>query len=131
MASNLNSWQGMGRLTRDAVLKQAGQNDLLTFGIAVEGYKDWCNYFTVKVWGKTATAIAQYMTKGKLVIVEGELKQERWEEDGKQRSTIVVVGSIIHFIPTGKVSDRQETVEQRDGALEESRQVPTNDDIPF
>ena len=35
--------------------------------------------------GKSAEGLAQYLTKGKQVAVEGELRQDRWQQDGQPR----------------------------------------------
>lgn len=49
---------------------------------------DWIQ---VKVWGKAAEVAEQYIKKGHLFGVTGELQQESWTKDGDKRSKIVVV----------------------------------------
>ena len=39
------------------------------------------------------------ITKGSGVIIEGRLKQERWEKDGKSYSHIKIVAVSVHFLP--------------------------------
>lgn len=87
----------IGRLTKDAELKDANGYQKLDFSIAFstskkEGdkYIDESNYLNLTLWGKVAGAIHPYMTKGTQVLVTGELKQDRWEKDGQKFSALKV-----------------------------------------
>ena len=101
-----------GNLTRDVSLKYLSTGTpLAEFGIAVNKTRKDNNgnklqetsFFDVKLFGKSAETAGQYLTKGKPVAIEGELKQERWETDsGDKRSKIVVVGNRMHFLPDGQ-----------------------------
>lgn len=87
------TWQ-VGRLTRDAELKTAGNTSVCKFGIAVnEKYKEteYVNFFDVEMWGKFAEALSSYLKKGKQVAICGKLKQDRWEKDGTKRSRVKIV----------------------------------------
>jgi single-strand DNA-binding protein len=92
-----------GRLTRDAELKYtAGGQAVCKFSIAVNRRKkngdqwvDEPNFFDVVLWGRQGEALNQYLIKGKAVTVDGELRQDRWEQDGQNRSKIEVVASNI------------------------------------
>jgi single-strand DNA-binding protein len=61
------------------------------FSIAVEGRKGsdplW---LAIKVWGKGAAVIGDYVKKGSRLIVSGELEMETWEKDGKQNSKLAL-----------------------------------------
>ncbi len=97
----------VGRLTRDAEQSytQSGYS-ILKFGLAVnrrrkqgDEWIDEANFFDVTVWGRQGEAIATYMTKGKQVGVEGQLRQERWEaQDGSKRSKVTVEASNIQLL---------------------------------
>src|SRR5574343_516620 len=84
----------VGNLTRDAQLKYTPSGfPICTFGIAIntrkkqgDQYVDEASFFDVEMLGKTAESLNQYLTKGKMVGVEGELRQDRWEQDGQARS---------------------------------------------
>lgn len=41
-------------------------------------------WFRVVVWGKQAEACNQYLTKGRLVLVEGEIRTRQYEDKGGQ-----------------------------------------------
>ncbi|MDR1429561.1 MAG: single-stranded DNA-binding protein [Spirochaetaceae bacterium] len=92
-----------GRLTRDAELKYtAGGQAVCKFSIAVnrrrkngDQWVDEPNFFDVVLWGRQGEALNQYLIKGKTVTVDGELRQDRWEQDGQNRSKIEVVANTI------------------------------------
>lgn len=54
--------------------------------------KEEVSYFQVVAFGKTAETIGQYLKKGKPILIEGRLKQERWEDktDGRTRQAVKV-----------------------------------------
>jgi len=97
----------MGNLTRDPEMR------LLPSGKSVCGLSiannrvylkngekvDEVSYFDVDVWGITAENCSRYLTKGRGVIVEGRLRQDRWEKDGKAQSRVRITANAVHFLP--------------------------------
>jgi len=100
----------VGRLTRDAELKYTNSGYAVSkVSIAVnqrrkinDQWTDEVNFFDVVIWGKTAESLKPYLLKGKQIGVEGQLKQNRWEQDGKQRSRVEVVSSNIQLLGGSK-----------------------------
>ena len=96
----------VGRLTRDAELKYtSGGSPVAKFGVAVnrrrkvgDQWEEEANFFDVVVWGRVAEALNQYLVKGKQVGIEGELRQDRWEQDGQKRSRVEIVASNIMLL---------------------------------
>ncbi|MDR1211590.1 MAG: single-stranded DNA-binding protein [Spirochaetaceae bacterium] len=92
-----------GRLTRDAELKYtAGGQAVCKFSVAVnrrrkngDQWVDEPNFFDVVLWGRQGEVLNQYLVKGKTVTVDGELRQDRWEQDGQNRSKIEIVANTI------------------------------------
>jgi single-strand DNA-binding protein len=85
----------MGNLTRDPQFERGTNTDLVRFGIATN--KRWKTkggedreevmFIDCTAFGKLAEIIDEYCTKGKLVLLEGELRYETWESDnGDKRS---------------------------------------------
>jgi single-strand DNA-binding protein len=99
----------IGRCTRDAELKYtSGGMAVCKFAIAVNRRKksgdqwvDEASFFDVVAWGKTGEALNQYLVKGKQVAVEGELHQNRWEQDGQSRSKVEINASNIQLLGGG------------------------------
>lgn len=98
---------GTGRIVNNAqVISQGndGVGTIVTFSVAdTEQPKDkegvvHTSYLNVKVFGVYASRVAKHLTKGKLVLVTGTLKQERWEKDGKTASRNVIIAEHIEFL---------------------------------
>lgn len=81
----MNTITIVGNLTKDAQVRQAGDNRVTSFSIAenkrVRG-EDATMYYDCSLWGDRGEKIAQYLTKGGQVTVIGELMPIR-EKDGK------------------------------------------------
>lgn len=98
--SDLNSVSIVGRLTKDAESRKAGNSDLVTFGIANNtGFGQYActNFFNVNAWGKQAMASLPYLTKGKQVALTGTMENRAWmDQQGVKRDcwTITVTGPI-------------------------------------
>lgn len=99
----------VGNLTRDAQLKYTPSGfPICTFGIAINTRKksgdqwvDEANFFDIELFGKSAESLNQYLTKGKMVGVEGELRQDRWEQDGQSRSKVKIVANRVNLLGGG------------------------------
>jgi single-strand DNA-binding protein len=99
----------VGRLTRDAELKYTANGQAVCkFSIAVnrrkksgEQWVDEANFFDVVVWGRQGESLNQYLVKGKLIGVDGELRQDRWEQDGQNRSKIEIVANNLQLLGSG------------------------------
>jgi single-strand DNA-binding protein len=100
----------VGRLTRDAELKYtAGGQAVCKFSLAInrrrkngDQWENEVNYFDVVLWGKTGEALINYLLKGKTIGVDGELKQDRWQQqDGQNRSKVEIVANNIQLLGGG------------------------------
>ena len=84
----------VGRLTRDPELRTTttGKN-YATFSIAVQkrikpqdpNERD-ADFFNIKVWGQQSEFVSNYLTKGRLVAVEGRIESRKYtDQQGVQR----------------------------------------------
>jgi single-strand DNA-binding protein len=104
--ADINSVILVGRLTRNAELKYTNSGmPVSKVGIAInrrrkkdDQWVDEVSYFDVTIWGKTAESLQPYLVKGKQIGVQGELRQDRWEQDGQSRSRVEVVASNIQLL---------------------------------
>jgi single-strand DNA-binding protein len=109
MAADINHVVLVGRLTRDAELKYtAGGQAVCKFSIAVNRNKksgdqwvDEASFFDVTLWGRQGEAVNQYLVKGKQVGIDGELRQDRWEQDGQKRSKVEIVANNLQLLGSG------------------------------
>lgn len=66
----------VGNVTRDPQRRtsQNGDTEYTTFRVAVSDSKDRPIFFPVTVFGKQAQVVAQYVSKGRQVLVEGRIE---------------------------------------------------------
>lgn len=91
---NLNKAFILGNLTRDPELRQTptGQN-VATLGIATnrlwtdkEGNKQTqVEFHNVVLWGRLAEIASQYLSKGRLVFIEGRITTRSWQDQQGQK----------------------------------------------
>jgi len=102
----------VGRLTRDAELKYTANGQAVCkFSIAVnrrrkngDQWEDEANYFDVVLWGRQGEAVNQFLQKGKSIGVEGELRQDKWQQDGQTRYKIEIVANNVQLLGGGSGS---------------------------
>jgi single-strand DNA-binding protein len=96
----------VGRLTRDAELKytNSGQS-VCHFSVATSSRRkkgdqwvDEASFWDVDLWGKQGESINQYLTKGKLVAVEGSMRQDKWEQDGQTRTKTLISANTVQLL---------------------------------
>ena len=107
MARSFNQVILMGNLTRDPEVRQTpnGQS-VCNFSLALNrSYKggdgEWQEvtvYGDVIAWGPLGERVAQYVTKGRPVLVNGRLQSSSWEQDGKKRTKVEVNAQDVTFL---------------------------------
>ena len=96
----------VGRLTRDADLRFTTSGAPVSkFSIAVnrsrkvgEQWEEEVSFFDIVLWGRSAENLSKYLVKGKQIAVDGELRQNRWEQDGQSRSRVEVHANNIQLL---------------------------------
>jgi len=107
--ADLNHVVLIGRLTRDAELKYtSGGQAVCKFSIAVnrrkkngDQWEDEANFFDIVLWGRQGESLHTYLVKGKMVGVEGELRQDRWQQDGQNRSKVEIIANYLQLLGGG------------------------------
>lgn len=105
--ASLNQVNLIGNLTKDPESRQAGTHTVCSFSIAINRrskgqdgqQKDEVSFIDCESWDKTADLVMQYCSKGKQVLVQGSLKQDRWQTtDGQNRSKLKVIVNNVQFL---------------------------------
>jgi single-strand DNA-binding protein len=124
----------VGRLTRDPEIKYTPSGvAMATMGIAVdkgiskenqrEG-EPTANFFNVVAWRHSAEFASNYLSKGRLVAIDGHLQQRSWvDQQGQKRSVVEVVADRLQGL------DKREDGEGGPGAGAGSRNAPPADDF--
>jgi single-strand DNA-binding protein len=96
----------IGNLTKDPELRYTPQGTpVCTLRLActtkykaADSMKDETLFINVVVWGKQGETSAQYLAKGKQVLVEGRLQERSWEAEGVKKSRVEIVAQGVRFL---------------------------------
>jgi len=141
----MNNWNFTGNLGKDAETRfTPGGDAVVQFSVGVKsGYGDKATttWARCAMWGKRGEAVAQYLTKGQLVGISGEVTlREYTDKDGAKRSSLEVRVNDLTLL--GK-RDGEQSAPRSDSthAQNTSRSAPAqnsggafadmDDDIPF
>lgn len=153
MIRGINKVIIVGRLGADPDLRFAPNGTAIArFNVATtervpvgEGnWDDRTEWHRVVVFGRLAEMCGNYLSKGRLVYVEGRLRTQQWEDkQGTKRFTTEIIARDIQFLDsTGPTKENmpesaniKETSVQNDSLSESLAAVPEgnipDDDIPF
>lgn len=155
--ANFNKVILAGNLTRDPELRYTPQGTAVArFTLAINRTwksesgesKEEVSFIDVDAWSRQAEVIAQYVKKGRPLLVEGRLKQDTWEDKNthQKQSKLKVVLESFQFLGDGQRNDAgassaprpaRPTVtapapgEPAAAGSEPDAGAPSEDDVPF
>lgn len=100
-----NKVELIGRLGKKPELQGNGTS-YCTLNLAVDSYSkdrdgnrqkktDW---FFVKVWKKNAENCVRFLDKGSLVLVDGVLRNNKWNDNGQEKSRLEIHALEVQFL---------------------------------
>jgi len=140
MAADMNSVNLVGRLARDAELRNTGTTSVLSLRLAFttqrkvgDTWEDRPNYVDVVTFGRRAEALANIIGKGDRIGVSGRLSWREWQaKDGSgNRQSIEVVADEVQLLGAPR---NREDAPQSDLPVAPAPVQPVpaaDDDIPF
>ncbi|MCG8484283.1 MAG: single-stranded DNA-binding protein [Clostridia bacterium] len=139
----MNSVILIGRLTKDPELRYIAESGkaVATFTLAVNrpfSKEDKADFFRVVVFGKSAENCANFITKGRLVGVQGRLQNNNYEtQAGEKRYTTEIIADRVEFLESRNAqaqrSEQRNNSPSPNSGLPEGFQALDDDDdeIPF
>lgn len=131
MSRGLNKVLIIGRLGREPEMRYTPSGrPVTTFSVGTsrtwntsEGEKrSETEWFNVVAWGNLAEICKQYLSKDRLVYIEGRLQSRHWEDaEGNKRSSVEVVANEMIML-----DDRREGTQEQDYESEIDK-----DEFPF
>lgn len=144
----------MGRICNDLELKTT-QNGIavLSFRLAVDrnyqtkGEEKKTDFFNIVAWRTTAEFISNYFSKGKMILVDGELQTRQYtDKNGSTQNVVELIVASAHF--TGEKKDQTQGTESATDNIAQGRtatygtpivtpnsadfvETGTDDDYPF
>ena len=108
-----------GNLTRDPELRQTQSGmPVMSMGVAVNDrrknpqtgeWEDYPNFIDCTMFGQRAQSLANYLSKGTKVSIEGKLRWSQWERDGQKRSKIEVIVDELEFMSSRNSGSQQQS----------------------
>ena len=147
MAKSVNKVILVGRLGRDPELKYtASGTPFCRFSMATD--ESWSDkgsgerqerteWHNIVAWDRLAEICNQYLTKGKLVYIEGSLQTREWDDqDGNKKKTTEIRARDMVMLSSGSGegsggSGPRRSVAAEAGAGATTSSTITDDDIPF
>ena len=135
----------VGRLTRDPELRHTNSGRAVCqLSLAINrtftnqnGERE-ADFINVVVWDKQAENVCKYVTKGRLVSVEGRLQSRSYDDkDGKKVYVTEVVAEETYFADTRRDAESNPFGDSTTGASFNANSAPsdfsqvTDDDLPF
>lgn len=117
----------VGRLGRDPEMRHTGDGiPVASFSVAVDmGYGEAKHtvWYRVSTWRKLAETCNQFLTKGRTVLVEGDLREPKpfQGKDGQWRASLDLTGYSVKFLGGGRES----------GEIAEPTEGAGHEDMPF
>ena len=132
----MNAWQFTGNIGKDAESRFLPNGDpVVSFSVGVKsgyGEKATTTWARCAMFGKRAESVSQYLTKGQLVGISGEVTLREWnDKEGQKRNSLEVRVNDLTLL--GKKDGQQ--------AAQPRQQAPAphqpdsfgdfSDDVPF
>ena len=144
----------VGNLGRDPELRYTPKGTAVAkIGLAVnrswtgeDGQKkEEVNFIDVEAWGRQGEVIAQYMKKGRPLLIEGRLKLDTWDDKqtNQKRSRLGVVMETFQFLDFNKSAEGmgaplppksrqpQSAGSETEPPPPDAAASPEEDDVPF
>jgi len=136
---DVNKAMIVGNLTRDPEIRTTPQGvSVVNFGVATnfvyknqDGQKvEQVEFHNVVAWRKLAEIVAQYMKKGRRVLVEGRLQTKNWEaNDGTKRQRTEIIADNVIFLDGRTANDSAPPPNEAPPAPDEQNSGPANNPV--
>jgi len=131
----------IGNLGKDPEVRNVGDNTVAKFSVATtKSFKrggEWekkTAWHNIEVWGQAATYAGQYLKKGDLVCIEGEIDYQEWQgNDGQTKYMTVIKAYKVDGLER-KGGGGQRSPQRNEGGHGGQRppqRDDNKDDIPF
>jgi single-strand DNA-binding protein len=96
----MNSVNLQGNIASGIDIKEVGKHTVGRVLLAVDrpGKDKGADFIRIVMWDQTALNVAKYLDKGSKILVEGRVRGEFWEKDGKKNLAMEVVANRVTFL---------------------------------
>ena len=99
----------IGRLTKDPEVRfTSEQKPVARATLAVQKMGNEADFINITAFGKVATLMEKYCSKGKQIAVTGRIQTSSYTKDGKKLHTVEVVVDKMDFLSKGETKPDEE-----------------------
>lgn len=128
----------MGRLTKDPEVRYGSDGKAIArFSLAVDRrYKDNngnypTDFFNLVSFGKTAEFVEKYLHKGVKILVEGEIRNNNYQKDGKTVYSDQIIANSVEFCESRNSQTNTQADTQTDNDGFQVMEGVTDEQLPF
>ena len=120
----------VGRLGKDPVFRTTkGGKEVANFSVAVDS-SNGVTWYQIAAWNKLAVVCAKYLSKGRLIQIEGFMTEQKWiSKDGEERVSERLFANWVKFLD--KAPKKEDVNIEKAVADAPLAKEVTEDDIPF
>ncbi len=122
-----------GRLAKDPELKKTNSDKVLcNFSVAVGRNFDYeiTDFFDCTAWNNNAEFISKYFSKGKEILIDGEMQSDKFKDkNGNNRTSWKVNVNRAEFC--GSKREKENTPSHNNSAADIDDLDDFDDDLPF
>lgn len=109
----LNKVYLVGRLTAKPELKYTSNDKAYTrVCVAVNRYSEGTDFINVTIWNKSAEHVCEYLDKGSMVLIEGSISVNNYEDnEGNKRTSFEVMAQNVQFLDKKTSNQATEGIE--------------------
>ena len=114
--------------------KRAAGRVLIAFVFLILSFSVLMSFSSAaNAWEKLGELVMQYLSKGRRVLVQGRLRQDRWDdkESGKKQSRVEVTASDVTFLDGPTSDNTSDTKPKVAGKKTEDVVIEDIDDKPI
>lgn len=111
MSQNFNKVVLVGRVGQNLEVKEVENGPVVNFSIAttekVSKDKEITDWHTITAWNGLATIAANFLKKGSLVLIEGNLRNDNYIKDDIKVKGYKIVADKLVVLADGKTLDEK------------------------
>ena len=138
---SLNRIIVMGRIVNDIELKKTQSGvEVCSFKVAcdrdfksADGKKE-CDFIPVVAWRNTAVFVSRFMSKGRMVVVDGKLQSRQWTDKNNNKRTEWEIQAENVYFADSKQSNgggQNNVVAAQETANNEFAEIEDDGELPF
>lgn len=119
----------VGRISTDLELKYTNNNKpYCRFNLAINRINEGTDFITIVVWNKQAENLVQYQNKGNLILVEGAISVNNYQDqNGNNKTSFEIMAHNVQFLGNKSKTTDNSNTNDNDPYEEMSEEIDLDD----